>query len=127
MIYEIDSDLLTRLDDKHSLARLLAVHSAAVNDRIEQEIQDERRRQIETQPNPTSADVLERAESDKKTVYVAGSRGRRTIVLSPPPEVKLDSVPEREAVLEPEPEPVVAAPPESFLSRVWKWLCSFPI
>jgi hypothetical protein len=122
VIYEIDSELLSRLEDKHALARLVAIHSAAINDRIEQEIQSELRRKMSECPNPTSQDAINRAEQDRTTRYVPGVRGRRTITLgSERQEVKpLDPAPETQS-----PKLVVSA--ESFWMLLLNWLKACPL
>jgi hypothetical protein len=138
MIHLIESDILS-LADKHVLANLLARHASRQASLLEEQLQAELRWQIDSQPNPTPQSVKDRAEQDRTTVYVPGIRGGRRVitlgvapapppVVEAPPEVKLDTVPEPVLAPEPKPtEPFVAAPPESFLSRVWKWLKSFPI
>jgi hypothetical protein len=119
MIYEIDSELLTRLtlDERHVFAKILAYHSAFVADKQQREIQDKlRRKLLEVSPAvaATRAYVAERAKQDVETVYVPASRGvRRTIILNPTPS--------------PIPAPPVPPPPPlTWFEKLWAWLTSFP-
>jgi hypothetical protein len=112
----------------------LASYYAALSDRAEQEIQASLRRQISECPNPTSKDVIERAERDRTTPYVPGCRGRRTITLGPalpiPPQPWIETGQEAPPKAEAIPSgvhPVVEAPPENFFARLLKWLKDFPI
>jgi hypothetical protein len=125
VIYELDSELLTRVEDKQSLARLLAVQSAAQADLIEREIQAKLRAIRDERPEPNAA-VLAGVEADK-TPYVPGQKGRRRVVALNPTPKPLGDTDSGTFGSPPEPSSTVSEPKPrtGFFACLWKRLKSF--